>query len=75
MKCTSVSPAHDIAIMTGDDAVAWAAAEIDLGRSSDSLILLASLPKPTTWRNVMELFRKAYADLGYDKLTAEEHLP
>jgi hypothetical protein len=60
--------------LTGEDAIAWAGAELNAGRTSDALLKLGSLPRPTLWRDAFELFHAAYADLGYDKFSREEHL-
>ncbi len=60
--------------LTGDHVVRWAIGELDAGRTSEALARLAAVQEPTTWRDVAELFRVAYADLGYDRLTKEQHL-
>ena len=60
--------------VTGDHVVRWAIAELDAGQTSKALVRLAAVQEPTTWRDVAELFRVAYADLGYDRFTKEQHL-
>lgn len=78
VKCSDCSGlVHDMGwniTLTGDHVVRWAIAELDAGQTSDALVKLAAIQVPTTWRDVGELFRTAYTDLGYDRSTKEQHL-
>ena len=60
--------------LTGDHVVRWAIAELEAGQTSEALVRLAAVKEPATWRDVADLFRVAYTDLGYDKFTKDQHL-
>ncbi len=60
--------------LTGDHVVRWAIGELDAGRTSEALVILAAVQEPTIWRDVAELFHVAYKDLGYDRISKDQHL-
>src|SRR5262245_6565686 len=49
-----------------DVAVNWAIHELEEGRDSESLRILAGLTPPGAWSDVDEWLPKAFAELGYE---------